>query len=297
MSKRKAMDKQEARERRNRLLQSAAAAELSLTEGVRQMRTVTGMTQEEFAHHRGVSARVIKAIERGQGNPTVATLNRIGELFGLEVAFVPKRRQVTLIEQQSAVQVGTDVANRKFPESLAGAPMKSISDVVNLIEERDKSSTLSPRSVWDSVLHRRYDEMTQFLRQADTFETLRQQLSRADILSEQLKSVDVLAQKLDKAETLIVQLKQAESWSNELKKVELLSQNLKKAELLSHDLKKAELLSKDLKKAETLGSQLKEMQGLSEKLKGIERLSQQLDDLNGLTARINHGQERGRKKE
>jgi transcriptional regulator with XRE-family HTH domain len=92
MSKRKPMDKAQARERRNRLLESAAAAELSLTEGVREMRAIAGMTQEEFAAHRGVSARVIKAIELGQGNPTVATLNRIGEFFGLEVAFVPVRR-------------------------------------------------------------------------------------------------------------------------------------------------------------------------------------------------------------
>jgi DNA-binding XRE family transcriptional regulator len=76
MSKRKPMDKAQVRERRNKLLDSAAAAELSLTEGVREMRAIAGMTQEEFAKHRGVSARVIKAIELGQGNPTVATLER-----------------------------------------------------------------------------------------------------------------------------------------------------------------------------------------------------------------------------
>jgi transcriptional regulator with XRE-family HTH domain len=92
MSKRKPIDKAQARERRNRMLESAAAAKLSLTQGVCEMRAIAGMTQEEFAAHRGVSARVIKAIELGQGNPTVATLNRIGEFFGLEVAFVPIRR-------------------------------------------------------------------------------------------------------------------------------------------------------------------------------------------------------------
>lgn len=89
MSKKKPIDKAQARERRDRMLDAAAAAKLSLTDGVREMRTIAGMTQEEFARHRGVSARVIKAIELGQGNPTVATLNRIGEFFGLEVAFVP----------------------------------------------------------------------------------------------------------------------------------------------------------------------------------------------------------------
>lgn len=92
MSKRKPIDKQQARQRRDRMLDAAAATELSLTEGVREMRAIAGMTQEEFARHRGVSARVIKALELGQGNPTVATLNRIGEFFGLEVAFVPRRQ-------------------------------------------------------------------------------------------------------------------------------------------------------------------------------------------------------------
>lgn len=92
MSKRKPMDKAQARERRDQLLASAAAANLSLTEGVREMRAIAGMTQEEFARHREVSARVIKAIELGQGNPTVATLNRIGQFFGLEVGFVPVKR-------------------------------------------------------------------------------------------------------------------------------------------------------------------------------------------------------------
>ncbi|AWL07006.1 transcriptional regulator [Massilia oculi] len=93
MSRRKPVDKTQIRERRNRMLASAAAARLSPTEGVREMRAISGMTQEDFARHRGVSARVVKAIELGQGNPTMATLNRIGQFFGLEVAFVPIRRE------------------------------------------------------------------------------------------------------------------------------------------------------------------------------------------------------------
>ena len=93
MSRKKPIDKTQIRERRNRMLESAAAARLSLTEGVREMRAISGMTQEDFARHRGVSSRVIKAIELGQGNPTMATLNRIGRFFGLEVAFVPIARE------------------------------------------------------------------------------------------------------------------------------------------------------------------------------------------------------------
>jgi len=107
MSKKKPIDKAQARERRNRMLDAAAAAQLSLTEGVREMRAIAGMTQEEFAQHRGVSARVIKAIELGQGNPTVATLNRIGQFFGLEVAFVPIQRAQPAMEQAYLADMST----------------------------------------------------------------------------------------------------------------------------------------------------------------------------------------------
>lgn len=92
MSKRKVLDKAQMRQRRDQMLESAAATGLPIAEGVREMRAIAGMTQEEFARHREVSARVIKAIELGQGNPTLATMNQIGRFFGLEVAFVPIRR-------------------------------------------------------------------------------------------------------------------------------------------------------------------------------------------------------------
>jgi transcriptional regulator with XRE-family HTH domain len=39
-----------------------------------------------------VSARVVMEIERGIGNPSVRTLNQIGEIFGLEVGFVRRQR-------------------------------------------------------------------------------------------------------------------------------------------------------------------------------------------------------------
>jgi transcriptional regulator with XRE-family HTH domain len=115
MSKRKPIDKAQVRDRRNRLLESAAAADLSLTEGVREMRAIAGMTQEEFARHRGVSARVIKAIELGQGNPTVATLNRIGQFFGLEVAFVPVRRAAPVEAQNHSANEATTPAATSVP--------------------------------------------------------------------------------------------------------------------------------------------------------------------------------------
>lgn len=61
--------------------------DLSLCQALRQMRKLAGMTQPEFAEHRGVSVKVIREIEREIGNPTLRTLNEIGKIFGLEVGF------------------------------------------------------------------------------------------------------------------------------------------------------------------------------------------------------------------
>lgn len=116
MSKKKPMDKAQARARRDALLAAAAAARLSPTEGVREMRAIANMTQEEFARHRGVSARVIKALELGQGNPTVATLNRIGQFFGLEVAFVPVRRAPSSEEAAQPADAAAADIQRRFAE-------------------------------------------------------------------------------------------------------------------------------------------------------------------------------------
>ncbi|MGH8853470.1 MAG: helix-turn-helix domain-containing protein [Telluria sp.] len=142
MSKRKTMDKAQAREKRNRMLESAAAAELSLTEGVREMRAIAGMTQEEFARHREVSARVIKAIELGQGNPTVATLNRIGGFFGLEVAFVPVRRApdpVHLLPNETKVSA-SDLKIEKVREQIR----RSMLDALAALDSLDPSLLCDP---------------------------------------------------------------------------------------------------------------------------------------------------------
>ena len=95
------------------------------------MRAISGMTQEEFARHREVSARVIKALELGQGNPTVATLNQIGSFFGLEVAFVPMTDADTAIEETTPEVITTAALSamlervkedigRQVSEALAG---------------------------------------------------------------------------------------------------------------------------------------------------------------------------------
>lgn len=94
MKHRKNTDTQNAREKRNILLERAASGGIPLTEGIREMRAISGLSQEQFAQHRSISPRILKQLEKGQGNPTIATLNQIGEFYGLEVAFVRKRHAV-----------------------------------------------------------------------------------------------------------------------------------------------------------------------------------------------------------
>ncbi|WP_244106043.1 helix-turn-helix domain-containing protein [Paraburkholderia phenazinium] len=69
---------------------------MSIPDAMKAMRKMTGLTQAEFAAHRGVSRRVIQDIERGAGNPTVDSLNSVAKLFGLQVGFVPIRRNASV---------------------------------------------------------------------------------------------------------------------------------------------------------------------------------------------------------
>ncbi|MGI4849894.1 MAG: helix-turn-helix domain-containing protein [Janthinobacterium lividum] len=86
--RRKPADKEALNQQRRDMFAAIERGEMSLQEAVRQMRALSRLTQPEFAAHRGVSVKVIKEIERGIGNPTVRSLNLIGKIFGLEVAFV-----------------------------------------------------------------------------------------------------------------------------------------------------------------------------------------------------------------
>ena len=172
MKKRKTLDKAEARKRRDQLIETAASAELSLTEGVREMRAISGMTQEEFARHRGVSARAVKGLELGQGNPTVATLNRIGEFFGLEVAFVPIRRSGASTDHRSA---GTDYLELKKTD-LLGDRLKSV-----------------------EVLSQQLTKFEAWVRQLTKAADLAEQIKKAEALNERLKEFETLGAQLEKA--------------------------------------------------------------------------------------------------
>lgn len=81
--------KDEIRERRAALSERARTGGLQLPGAVVDMRQALGLSQEEFARVLKLTKRQLAEIERGEANPTVETLGRIGRLFGLGIGFVP----------------------------------------------------------------------------------------------------------------------------------------------------------------------------------------------------------------
>lgn len=79
-----------AAQRRDQFYADIASGALTLPEAVRAMRKISRLTQAEFAKHRDISLQSLKQIEAGSANPTVDTLQKIADIFGLEVGFVPK---------------------------------------------------------------------------------------------------------------------------------------------------------------------------------------------------------------
>ena len=61
------------------------AGKLSLRDTLRGMRKIAGMTQIEYAKFVGVAPRIIIDLERGVGNPTLKTIEKITKPFRLKV--------------------------------------------------------------------------------------------------------------------------------------------------------------------------------------------------------------------
>jgi transcriptional regulator with XRE-family HTH domain len=77
---------------RQALYQRVKQGDLELADALRMMRRSAGKTQAEYAKLVGVSPRVLIDFERGVGNPTVRTLRRMFEPFGLELTV--RRRNI-----------------------------------------------------------------------------------------------------------------------------------------------------------------------------------------------------------
>jgi DNA-binding XRE family transcriptional regulator len=90
--RRKHIDPEAERALRDAFNKDIASHRLSIAGAIKAMRRLSRLTQAEFAKHRGISLVTLKQLESGKGQPKVETLNKVGEIFGLEVAFVPKSK-------------------------------------------------------------------------------------------------------------------------------------------------------------------------------------------------------------
>lgn len=58
----------------------------ALGRSLRSTRTQLGLTVEAFAHRAGVSVGAVSQLERGQGNPSLSTLERLAAALGVPVS-------------------------------------------------------------------------------------------------------------------------------------------------------------------------------------------------------------------
>lgn len=52
---------------------------------IKERRVLLGLTQQDLSDYTGLSLRIIKSIEAGKANPSVATLSKIADVLGLEI--------------------------------------------------------------------------------------------------------------------------------------------------------------------------------------------------------------------
>ncbi|MBS2018207.1 MAG: helix-turn-helix transcriptional regulator [Deltaproteobacteria bacterium] len=90
--KRRQASKEKRAELRTELFARADKGELDLREALRMMRKIAGRSQAEYAKLVGVSPRVLIEFERGGGNPTLETLEKMLRPFGLELTLRRRRR-------------------------------------------------------------------------------------------------------------------------------------------------------------------------------------------------------------
>jgi DNA-binding XRE family transcriptional regulator len=79
--------------RKKEILDQIHAGTISMGQAIKGLRITTGKTQTEYAKNVGVFPRVLINIENEVGNPTIKTLNKIVEPFGLKVGFVENGHQ------------------------------------------------------------------------------------------------------------------------------------------------------------------------------------------------------------
>ena len=66
--------------------------QLDLIKIIKSRRESLAVTQEALAELSGVGLRTLKQFERGKGNPTLGTLQKLGDVLGLEVTMSIKKQ-------------------------------------------------------------------------------------------------------------------------------------------------------------------------------------------------------------
>ena len=64
----------------------------SLIQTIKERREMLHVTQESLAEISGVGLRTLKQFESGKGNPTLQTLQKLGDVLGLEVSLQLKKK-------------------------------------------------------------------------------------------------------------------------------------------------------------------------------------------------------------
>ena len=78
-----------SREAKELLFTELAAGSLTIGQATKRMRMIVGLTQIEYATKvLKIYPRVLMDIEKGRGNPTLETLEKLARPFGLTVGFV-----------------------------------------------------------------------------------------------------------------------------------------------------------------------------------------------------------------
>ncbi len=63
-----------------------------LIKAVKQRREMLQVTQKTLAELSGVGLRTLKQFESGKGNPTLQTLQKLGDALGLEICIIVKTK-------------------------------------------------------------------------------------------------------------------------------------------------------------------------------------------------------------
>lgn len=201
--RKKPIDKEIARQLRNELYEAINRGEVSLQDTVKRMRKISRLTQTEFAVHRGVSAKVIKEIERGIGNPTVNTLNRIGQFFGLEVAFV-RSEKLRLPEGRVIQAIASPEAASAVQVSLPRSP---IEDARRLMEELEAIKKLAapPKALQEAL--RTMESDLNVIREAQKFieqtEGMRRSASSHSEIERAIQGIDTELNAVRTAQNII----------------------------------------------------------------------------------------------